>query len=243
MFNPVIIGAIVGQSIISQFNRMIGAIVGYVITTGILIWGIGLYNDGYGVAFFGNNISQEIFIVLCLAWYGFNTWEFIGVKKVDDALKKGLQNPVLNNPEVVQFYQTTMRCWAEGQLNHINSAFQPEGKNNFYEKFVAAYPPFEGSALDVLFRQFSPKEGEFMVGIGDDDKIGNSAWFILTNQRLIQRDGISNNFREIKLEDIQSLKSGSKEGEMTLITKSGGEESFSKLGLYPKDEFITKLLK
>lgn len=39
MFNPVIIGALIVQSLISRGSKMAGAIVGYLITTGIAICG------------------------------------------------------------------------------------------------------------------------------------------------------------------------------------------------------------
>jgi hypothetical protein len=81
IFNPVIVGAIVGQVIIAKVSRIAGAIVGYVITTGILLWGLSIYGNGHQLAFFGIPLSQPIFVMLCLVWYGFDTKEFIAAKK------------------------------------------------------------------------------------------------------------------------------------------------------------------
>ncbi len=77
MFNPVIVVAIIIQAAISSCSRIGGAVVGYVITTGILIWGLGLYSSGYQVALFGIPLSQTVFMIAILAWYGFDTKAFL----------------------------------------------------------------------------------------------------------------------------------------------------------------------
>jgi len=81
MFNPVIIVAIVVQSFISKASRVAGAITGYVITTGIMLWGLSLYSEGSQIAFFGVPLSQSAFIVLCLVWYGFDTKKLVAAKE------------------------------------------------------------------------------------------------------------------------------------------------------------------
>lgn len=82
MFNPVIVGAIVGQSLISKVSRIAGAILGYVITTGILLWGLSLYSHGDQIALFSIPLSQPIFLVSCLVWYGFDTKEYLNARKI-----------------------------------------------------------------------------------------------------------------------------------------------------------------
>jgi hypothetical protein len=82
IFNPVIVGAIVVQSFIAKASGIAGAITGYVITTGIMLWGLSLYSDGYQIAFFGIPLSQSAFIIACLIWYGFDTKAFIAAKKI-----------------------------------------------------------------------------------------------------------------------------------------------------------------
>ena len=80
--NPIIIIAVIAQSFIAKSNRMAGAIVGYVITTGILLWGILLYSAGSGIIFFAIPLSETVFILLCLVWYAFNTRSLLAARKV-----------------------------------------------------------------------------------------------------------------------------------------------------------------
>jgi hypothetical protein len=81
IFNPVIIAAIVVQGFISKTSKIAGAVVGYVITTGIMVWGLSLYGDGSQIALFGIPLSEEAFIIACLVWYGFDTKVFIAAKQ------------------------------------------------------------------------------------------------------------------------------------------------------------------
>lgn len=81
--NPIIIAAIVVQSFISGVSHVAGAIAGYLITTGILIWGLGVYADGDFIALFGISLSQQAFLVACLVWYGFDTYELFGGRPVE----------------------------------------------------------------------------------------------------------------------------------------------------------------
>jgi hypothetical protein len=80
--NPIVIVAIVAQSLIARTNRMAGAIAGYLLTTGILVWGISLYNAGSQIAFIGIPLSQPIFLVVCAVWYGFDTKAFLRARKI-----------------------------------------------------------------------------------------------------------------------------------------------------------------
>ena len=84
MFNPVIIGAIVVQAIISRFSPIAGAIAGYLVTTGILLWGISAYADGLQIALFGIPLSENVFIFACLVWYGFDTKELLAARKFSE---------------------------------------------------------------------------------------------------------------------------------------------------------------
>ena len=81
MFNPVIIFAVIIQVVISKFSRIAGAIIGYLITTGILLWGLLLYGEGNQIAYFGIPLSEPIFLILCLVWYGFDTKGFLSARK------------------------------------------------------------------------------------------------------------------------------------------------------------------
>jgi hypothetical protein len=75
--NPIIIIAIIVQSFVSRANRMAGAILGFVITTGILLWGVSLYAQGGEIAFLGFPLSQPVFLIVCAVWYGFDVRSFM----------------------------------------------------------------------------------------------------------------------------------------------------------------------
>ena len=81
MFNPMIIIAIIVQSVVAKSSRKAGAIIGFVITTGILLWGISVYGEGSEIAFFGIPLSEPIFYIACLVWYGFDAKQFLDAQK------------------------------------------------------------------------------------------------------------------------------------------------------------------
>jgi len=71
--NPIILVAVVAQTLIAKFSKPLGAFVGYAVTTGMLIWGLSLYDHGQQVAVFGAPLPRELFWVWCLFWYGYDT--------------------------------------------------------------------------------------------------------------------------------------------------------------------------
>jgi len=82
--NPGILVAVIIQFLISRASRMTGAIAGYLITTGIFIWGMSVYSDGDAVAILRIPLSQFVFIFACLIWYGFDTSELIKARKIEE---------------------------------------------------------------------------------------------------------------------------------------------------------------
>lgn len=97
--NPIIIVAVVAQSFISRTNRMAGAIAGYIITTGILFWGLSLYQQGSQIAFLGIPLTQPIFLVTCLVWYGFDTRAFFRARKIAAAREAAIAAQVPQFPQ------------------------------------------------------------------------------------------------------------------------------------------------
>ena len=79
--NPVILVAIIVQVIIAKVNRMAGAAIGFIITTGILIWGISIYSEGNAIAFFGNALPKGVFIIAIIVWYIFDWRELSAARK------------------------------------------------------------------------------------------------------------------------------------------------------------------
>jgi hypothetical protein len=108
--NPVILIAIVLQIFISRVSRMAGAIASYLITTGILLWGLSLYSEDSGIAFFGVPLSEPAFIVICMVWYGFDTRALLRVQKLsqknapEQQSDMAAQTPQLNMSSQDQTY-------------------------------------------------------------------------------------------------------------------------------------------
>ena len=65
---PFIVPA-VGQAFITKFNRLIGGIVGLVLTTVILFWGLDGYEDGTKIMFLFIPIPKSVFIGSIVLWY------------------------------------------------------------------------------------------------------------------------------------------------------------------------------
>ena len=102
MFNPIIIAALLVQTFVANFSRTAGALLGYATTTGILIWGLGLYDHGQQIAFFGAPLSQAMFISLCVFWYCHDTKMFWAALNSDpDPAKLRATPPPVARPATV----------------------------------------------------------------------------------------------------------------------------------------------
>ncbi|MBE0636772.1 hypothetical protein IH601_12305 [Candidatus Bipolaricaulota bacterium] len=84
MINPEIVVALVIQWIVGKISRVGGAVISYLITTGILVWGLGLYAQGDGIAFLGMPLSQWLFVLLCIIWYASDTRGLIRARKLSE---------------------------------------------------------------------------------------------------------------------------------------------------------------
>ena len=72
MINPVIGFAILAQALVTHSSRLVGSIVGFAITTGVLVWGLGLYWEGSAVALLGFSMTESTFLIACGVWYLLN---------------------------------------------------------------------------------------------------------------------------------------------------------------------------
>jgi hypothetical protein len=79
--NTIIISAIVIQWIFSLISKLAGAILGFFITTGFLVWGINSYSTGGFIEVANHPITQPVFFLACLVYYGFNILEIIKALK------------------------------------------------------------------------------------------------------------------------------------------------------------------
>ena len=128
MFNPVIVLAIIVQAVVAKFSRIAGAVIGYIITTRILLWGMSVYGEGNQIALFGIPLSQPVFLIACLVWYAFDTKEFMAARKEASAIEQVLTSPLVRDEHVVRFYQTTLNAWSGGKLSNLGKGFESEGR-------------------------------------------------------------------------------------------------------------------
>jgi hypothetical protein len=95
-FNPIIIAALLIQGFLSKASHLAGSLAGYLITTGILIWGLGAYSNGEAIALFGIILSKQAFIIACLVWYGYDTYELLagGSAQAEESVTENQESEV-----------------------------------------------------------------------------------------------------------------------------------------------------
>jgi len=240
--NPVIIVGLIVQWIISRSSRLGGAVVGFLITTGILIWGDFAYGQGNYLTILGIPLPYPAFLIACTIWYGFDTNELINARKTGNKEKQALKSPLMNDTRVVNFYQTTQNAWASGKLASLSKSFENEGKKHT-EDFIKKYLPYQGSALQVFFEKFPPLSGEFLVGFGNLNATGSNGYFVLTNHRLMMRDGKLPNFRIVILANVDTYQmQGRINKSLVFKMRSGQEITFEKPAMYPADKILSTLI-
>lgn len=154
----------------------------------------------------------------------------------DDLEKESSQKPptLFDRQEVVDLYKTTLAAWSSGQLDSLSMNFRTEANKSLDEFVKASCPPVEGEALYTFLSRFSPQPGEFLVSHSSD-------WFVLTNLRLVQKDGKDNTFHEIPLAEVKSFKSTS--STLMFELETGQLIELSKLSSMPKDEYLGEMIK
>lgn len=237
--NPVIIIAIIAQIVVSKVSKLIAAIMGFLITTGILIWGIGLYADGDAIALFGIiALPEAIFYILCLVWYIADVSELVRALKERKKIRALLSDPILQDENTKRFYQTTQQVWRSGVLNSLGTRFAKEG-NKAYDKFIRPYLPFEGSALSIFFKKFAPCNGEYLIGLGNFKADAQSGWFVLTNLRLVQKDGKSNVFKQVVFSEVDAYRIDASAKTIVFDMKSGEQVLIEEMKMYPHARFLS----
>ncbi len=190
MFNPVIVVVIVIQIIVAKFSRKAGAILGFVITTGILLWGISVYGNGDKIALFGIPVSEPIFLLACLVWYGLDTKEFMGVNKpqlpkVPQPVIQSVPNEdnnvtlIINWKGLFSAYDHEVQIWLDGGLAGSGSfvkgfnlqLFTTDGVHNISLNKRGAAPNITINAennknyrVDLDFNLFSDKFQTDLLG-------------------------------------------------------------------------------
>lgn len=101
-FNPVIILALIIQWLIAKASHLAGGVFGLLLTSGILVWRVSLYQQGNWITFLGIKLSQLAFIGLCLVWYLFDVLEILQASrqpKVVDQKISPPENPAQNSSQ------------------------------------------------------------------------------------------------------------------------------------------------
>ena len=70
----VILLGILMQIIIGKRNKILGAAIGSVITTLLLIWGLVAYSQGNAMALFSTVVSEPIFVLFCIGWFVYDAY-------------------------------------------------------------------------------------------------------------------------------------------------------------------------
>jgi len=140
----------------------------------------------------------------------------------------------------VKFYRTTHAVWSSGKLSWFDKSLE-DVRNLSYENFVTELTATEGESLCMFFTQFAPLEGEFLVDTGTNEECG--VWFVLTNLRLIQKNGRDSLFKAVSLTDLAAYKSdGTWEKTLTIQMKSGSSLSFEKVLMAPEEAVLLGLV-
>ncbi len=142
---------------------------------------------------------------------------------------------LLKEPRVTQFYRDTAAVWKSGKLSKLSETF--ERNSDPYDMFmnVDSFRPAEGTALHAFFTQLPALPGEFLVGRND--------WFVLTNRRLIQKDGATGLYREVVLSNVASFDMIAAEtGAFAFKLNSGEVLNFQGCSYYPKNEYLQEAM-
>jgi hypothetical protein len=143
--------------------------------------------------------------------------------------------PLLGDPSVERFFQTTRNAWASGLLSEINPGAQKAGQSAMDEVFRRQMKA-EGSSLRMLLGKFRPLDGELLVGLLPWGTGVGNPWFILTNVRLIQRNGRTGEFVEVALADVATFNVG--ESALSIGMTSGETVSFDQTPIHPIEKAL-----
>ncbi len=180
----------------------------------------------------GTNSSEALLVV----GIGLVIWGVVSVakksNKVDEKQTRLIQ--LQKDPVFADFTRSTHTAWASGALGALSAQYKKEASAP-YEKFVTQ--SFSAVMMSLLMSQFPPAPGEYLLGIGESESA--EAWFILTNLRLIQKDGVSGQFKAIPLGDIESHQfTGTWTKELAFKLRSGDTVRFTKVALFPSEKYL-----
>lgn len=229
----VLIGIVI-QSVLFFISRKLSAIVGFAVTSFILIYGLLAYNSGGGIQIFYIDISQGFFIFLCILWYGFDTYELI----ISIGTSHKINESLLQKKSVSDFYKYSYDIWRTGTLDGFNDSYKKAASYD-YNIFIKANGPFINGAMEAFLAELDPMENEYFFGIGDKKFGKERGFFVLTNYRLFIKEGKGLGYLEIKLSELEEFTSIEGTSNSFLIKLSSGEtKEIHNVDVYPTQEAI-----
>ena len=167
-----------------------------------------------------------------------------GIKAITDSHRERTdrKRAIPDNPAVESFYQNTKQAWMDDKLKALGPVFKLEGISNSVKQLKTAYLPHAGSALNAFFARFNPQPDEYLISMSRGDDNAENAWFVLTTQRLIQKDGESNEYSEFNLKDIAAYDIDKQKAELSLKTRSGETVVLKRVSGFPMKKHIDVLI-
>ena len=167
-----------------------------------------------------------------------------GLKAIIDSYreKTDRKRAIPDDPAVECFYRNTKQAWMDDKLKDLGPVFKLEGLSNSIKQLKTAYLPHEGSALNAFFTRFNPQPDEYLVSMSRGDDNAENAWFVLTNKRLVQKDGETNEYSEFNLKDIADYDIDKSKAELRLKTRSGETVFLRKVSGFPMKKHIDALI-
>ena len=98
---------------------------------------------------------------------------------------------------------------------------------------------FSASPL-VLFVVIQPDEFLISISHGTDNQ--ENAWFVLTNRRLLQKNGETNDYREFYLKDIKEYGIDRQKAELSIKTRTGETVTLKNVLGFPKKKYMDVLI-
>jgi hypothetical protein len=167
-----------------------------------------------------------------------------GIKAIIDSYKEKTdrKREIPDNPAVETFYQNTKQAWMDDKLKDLGPIFKLEGISNSVKQFKTTYLPHEGSALSAFFTRFAPQPDEYLISMSQGDDNAENAWFVLTNKRLVQKDGETDDYSEFDLKDIAEYTIDKQKAELSLKTRSGQMVVLKRVSGFPMKKHIDVLI-
>lgn len=165
-----IISALVIQTILWRFNRKASVVLGFAITTGILIVGLAAYLNGGHMVFLGAKLHLGVFVLLCIGLFRLDLWRLNKLKAETEP-----------KPAVLQL--APAREDATGTVN-VDTQSGLASREELQPAQPAPHPLLVAVKDGDFSRVLNLLEKEF--GVNDPDSNGTTALMVAAHQGDIQ---------------------------------------------------------